>query len=183
MAAPTLVATVASASANSYLTVAAAVTYFNGRLNTSAWDDAYAADVGDCERALIMATRRIDEEKFKGQPVNPLTDVYVGTGVTTQALKWPRYSTTDDAGWTYDYDEIPLCIQRATAELALYYLNQGTTDPLQQTGLEGFQHIAIGPLDVTPVPGYASSDLPDAVREILRPVLYGAGTGFRVVRT
>ena len=34
---------------------------------------------------------------------------------------------------------------------ALWLLNQGTTDPTQPTGLEGFQNVKVGALDVTPI--------------------------------
>jgi hypothetical protein len=184
MAAPTLVATVGAATANSYVTVATTATYLNERLNVTAWDTAVTAAVGGPERALIMATRRIDAEEFKGEPVNPLTDVEVGADTTTQALKWPRWSTFDDAGWAFDDAEIPLIVQRATMELALHYLNEGTTDTLADTGLKGFRNVKVGPLDVTPVPGFSAGDLPDHVVRLLRPVLSGAGTmSFRVSRS
>jgi len=175
MAAPTLVATVGAATANSYVTVATTATYLNERLNVGAWDTAVTAAAGGPERALIMATRRIDAEEFRGEPVNPLTDVEVGAGATTQALKWPRYSTFDDAGWAFDDEEIPLGVQRATMELALHYLNEGTSDALADTGLKGFRNVKVGSLDITPVPGYKAGDLPDHVVRLLRPVLAGGG--------
>lgn len=184
MAAPTLIATVGASNANSYVTVATTATYLNERLNVSAWDAAVAAAVGGPERALIMATRRIDAEKFRGEPVKPLTDVEVGAGTATQALKWPRWSTFDDAGWAFDDEEIPLNVQRATMELALHYLNEGTTDALADTGLKGFRNVKVGPLDITPVPGYKAGDLPDTVVRLLRGVLAGGGSmSFRVSRS
>ena len=184
MAAPTLIATVGAATANSYVTVDTTATYLNERLNVSAWDTVVTAAVGGPERALIMATRRIDDEEFRGQPVSPLTDVEVSDGTTTQALKWPRFSTFDDAGWAYDDDEIPLGVQRATMELALHYLNEGTSDALADTGLKGFRNVKVGSLDITPVPGYKAGALPDEVIRLLRPVLAGGGSmSFHVSRS
>lgn len=165
---PTLVATVGASNANSYATVADCTTYLDERLNASAWTTAVAAAAGDPERALIAATRRIDQERFEGVPVNPLTGTSTGT---TQALKWPRYSATDDAGWTWEATVIPLPVKHATYELALYLLNQGTTDPAQPTGLEGFENVKVGSLDVTPRIGFAPDELPENVRRILAPVL------------
>ena len=183
MAAPTVVATVGSATANSYVTVAATTTYLNERLNTGEWTTAVDAADGKPERALIMATRRIDDERFRGEPVSPLTDVESGTSAT-QALKWPRYGTFNDAGWAFDNDEIPLGVQRATMELALHYLNEGDTDALADTGLKGFRNVKVGPLDITPVSGFRAGALPDVVVRLLRPVLAGGGSmSFHVSRS
>lgn len=184
MAAPTLIATVGAEDANSYVLVATTATYLNERLNVSAWDTVVTAAVGGPERALIMATRRIDAEEFRGEPVKPLTDVEVSGGATTQALKWPRFSTFDDAGWAFDNEEIPLGVQRATMELALHYLNEGTSDALADTGLKGFRNVKVGSLDITPVPGYKAGALPDIVVQLLRNVLAGGGSmSFKVSRS
>lgn len=179
-----MIATVGADTANSYVTVATTATYLNERLNVTAWDTAVTAAVGNPERALIMATRRIDAEEFRGEPVKPLTDVEVGAGTATQALKWPRWSTFDDAGWAFDDVEIPLIVQYATMELALHYLNEGTTDGLADTGLKGFRNVQVGPLDITPVSGFSAGGLPDHVVRLLRPVLAGGGPmSFRVSRS
>jgi len=183
MAAPTVIATVGASNANSYVMVATTTTYLNERLNATEWDTAVAAAAGAPERALIMATRRIDMEKFRGEPVSPLTDVESGTA-STQALKWPRYTTFNDAGWAYDKDEIPVDVQRAAMELALHYLNEGTSDALADTGLKGFRNVKVGSLDVTPVAGFKAGDLPDTVVRLLRTVLAGGGPmSFHVSRS
>lgn len=179
---PTLVATVGSASANSYVTVTTADTYFDERLQASGWT---GEDTDDKERALIMATRRIDMEPFRGEPVKPLTDVEVSANTNTQALKWPRYSTRDDTGWVFDHEEIPVIVQRATMELALRLLNDDDdgTDAMADTGLEQFADVAIGSLKVTPNRGYRAAPLPEIVERLLRPVLLSSPAGFRVRRS
>lgn len=179
MAAPILVATVGSSTANSYATVAEATTYLNERLNATAWTTAITAATGDPERALIQATRLIDRESFEGDSVYPLNGA---SSDTTQALKWPRYATTNDDGWEWLQSVIPQCVKDATCELALYLLNQGTGDPTQPTGLEGFANVKVGALDITPRFGYAPDGLPNHVREMLAPVLARGRNTVRLMR-
>lgn len=173
---PTLVSTVGAVDANSYASVADATTYFDERLNTAAWSGAVSDDQA---RALIAATRRIDQETFEGVPVNPLTGTSTGT---TQALKWPRYSADDDAGWTWEPTVIPVPVKHATYKLALYLLNQGASDPSQPTGLEGFANVKVGSLDVTPRAGFTPDELPADVLRELRPVLRSSRNTMRLVR-
>lgn len=179
MAAPTVVATVGGSASNSYATVAEASAYLNERLNASAWDAAVSAAAGDTERALIAATRLIDRESFEGTPVNPLNGTSTGT---TQALKWPRYSADNDAGWAWERTVIPQPVKDSTCELALYLLNQGTTDPTQPTGLEGFANVKVGALDVTPRASHEPDTLPGHVRRLLKDVLTTGRNTVRLVR-
>lgn len=179
MAAPTLDAMVGGSASNSYATVAQASAYLNERLNTSAWDAAVTANTGDPERALIAATRLIDRESFEGTPVNPLNGTSTGT---TQALKWPRYSADNDAGWTWESAVIPQPVKDATCELALYLLNQGTTDPTQPTGLEGFVSVKVGAIEITPRASHEAGTLPAHVRRLLRDVLSTSRNTVRLVR-
>jgi hypothetical protein len=179
MAAPTLIATVGGSTANSYVTVADCTTYLNARLNVSAWTDAVTAATGDPERALIAATKRLDEERWVGDPVNALTGT---TDDTTQALQWPRYGAIDQNGWEYLSTVIPQPVKDATCELALYLLNQGTTDPSQPTGLEGFKNVTVGALDITPVSGYAPDELPAVVVRKLAGLRTSSPNTLRLVR-
>lgn len=172
----TIVATPGASNANSYATVAEADTYFDDRLKATAWT---GADADDKARALIEATRRIDQEEFEGTPVDPLNDADV-TG-DTQALKWPRQAADDDAGWTYDDDVIPTIVKRATFELALALLD-ADSDFLADTGLEGFKRVAVGSLQVTPRHTHRPGELPETVRRILRPVLRTSRHGVRLLR-
>jgi hypothetical protein len=103
----TVTATVGSASANSYLTVAAADDLANLYLGTLSWSSATTDNKG---RALIMATRYLDELSYVGARAS-----------TTQALLWPR---TDAAcgEWEFTDSEIPQPIKQATFDLAEYLL-------------------------------------------------------------
>jgi hypothetical protein len=111
----TIDATVGGASANSYLTVAAADTLTEAMLGTLAWS---TATTDSKTRALITATRGLDSLNW------------IGTrATTTQALDWPRTSATCD-DTTYPSDTIPSPILYATFDLANALL---TTPGLLQT--------------------------------------------------
>jgi len=102
--------TVAGAAANSYIDVADAETYFDGRLNTTAWDDSL-----DQEAALIQACQILEQQDYVGV-----------VSSDTQALKWPRYA--DDAGTlirNYAITAIPTPIRNAQCEVALWLLQTG----------------------------------------------------------
>lgn len=174
-------ATVGGASANSYVAVADATSYFDGRLNVSEWDEASSDEQ---IRALIQAAYRLEQEQFKGVRVNE-----------TQALQWPRYgvekpdiaySVLDGPIFTestwYGTDEIPERIKRAQMELALYLLKQGTDDPMQPTGLEGYRTTKVGSIEVEKDPGFRAGDLPEHVRRFLRPLLERSRGTFAIRR-
>ena len=172
-----LVATVGAPNAHRYCTLEEATAYFDERLNVSAWT---AAAEDPRIRALITATRRIDEEEFVGVPVSPVTGAEAT--VTTQALKWPRQAAPDSEGWTYDDSVIPPIVKQATLELALALLAAGTTDLLADSGLEAFENVKIGSLDITPRHERKGAALPEHVRRLLRPVLGGIVGGVRLER-
>lgn len=150
----TIVATAKDPAANSYVTLAEATAYFGDRLNATAWTGAAGDD--DRARALLMATKRLEEEEYSGAPTT-----------LEQALAWPRYGAYDVDDEVLDADTIPELVKRATYETALWMLG---SDRLVETGLEGFEHVQVGPLSVKPRHGRASSDLPDHVLRILAPV-------------
>jgi len=106
----TVTATVGSASANSYLTVAQADDFANLYLGTLNWSSATTDNKG---RALIMATRYLDELKWIGEKAS-----------TTQALLWPR-SDAECGDWSFTTSEIPQPIKQATFDLAEYLLGDG----------------------------------------------------------
>lgn len=129
---PTVVDTVGAANANSYLSVANATTILDERLGASAWTDADLADQG---RALIMATRDIDSLRISGRRYT-----------STQALMFPNSVQIEPA------DEIPLDVQRACAEQALWLLqNSGTggRSERQQLQAQGVSSYTIGNLSET----------------------------------
>jgi hypothetical protein len=98
-----ITATVGSASANSYLSIAAADTLAETMLGTLAWT---SATTDQKTRALITATRGLDTLTWIGDRTT-----------TTQALDWPRTDASCD-GIDYPDDELPEQIQYATFDLA-----------------------------------------------------------------
>lgn len=166
---PTLDATVGGASANAYATVSEADTYFDERLNTSDWD---GASTEDKSRALIMATRRIDQETFEGARVDPDPD--------DQQLAWPRTGVVDQDGRVFDNDEIPDRIKHATFELALVFL--GDEGFLADSGLEAFEQVTVGDLSVTPRHQQRAAELPETVYRHLRPFTISTRNTVRVRR-
>lgn len=125
---PTVVATPKDPTANSYCDEDFASDYFDARLNSAAW----SADPTLQPTALVMATNRLEQEKYLGTRTT-----------TTQALKFPRVGITDDDGATLDPDVVPLVVKQATCELALALLIAGTSDPTAGTGLEQFSSLAV----------------------------------------
>jgi hypothetical protein len=126
--APTVVATAKDPNANSYCDEDFAADYFDGRLNAGAW----SADPALQPTALVMATMRLEQEKYKGT-----------RSTQTQALKFPRIGVTDDDGVALNPDVVPVDVKRATCELALAMLAAGTGDITAGTGLEQFKSLAV----------------------------------------
>jgi hypothetical protein len=125
----TIVATVGSASANSFVTADEMTAYCDARLNASTWS---AADAQ--LPALVDATRDLSLLDYAGSRVD-----------TTQALAWPRYLapnpdapsvlsdpaaiiTSDGEPYYFASDVVPQRVKDATCELALQYLKLGDTD-------------------------------------------------------
>ncbi len=101
--AATITATISSASANSYVTLAEANTYFETVPDSSTWDD---KTVDQKNRALIAATRWIDSFMFFGDRCDQ-----------GQALKFPRNNyQVDDV--ELSCTTIPVNIKYAQYELA-----------------------------------------------------------------
>ena len=158
MASPTLDATAGGATTNSLITRADAQLYFDTRLDVAEWT---AAGDADKDRALIMASYRLDQEEYDGSKVSD-----------TQALKWPRYSTYDDDGYVHDHSTIPEPVQQACCELALALLKAPTL--LADTGLEGFEHTQVGSLQVKPRMSRKAGTLPANVVRLLHSVRTGS---------
>ncbi len=132
----TLNATVGGATANSYLTVSAADSYFDGRAFADAWT---AATTAQKEQALVHATMLLDRERWAGAKGVDYTTAL------TQSLAWPRRWVgtleadsapqlvseffIDTAIGYFSALTIPQPILRAACELALEILRAGTTDP------------------------------------------------------
>jgi hypothetical protein len=148
----TIDATIGSASANSYLTLAEAQAIVDGMVEDNdsiAWE---SASDDQKNRALYTATQRLDRERFLG-----------ARATDTQGLQWPRtgvrkpdtYVNTYATGFPFrisdDYftdTEIPDQIKRAQVVLAIY-LNSNK-DGIGLSGLEDYKSVSIGSLSVTP---------------------------------
>lgn len=157
-------ATVKGANANSYVTQAEADTYFDGRLNASAWTGAGSGAGAAREQALVAATTRLEQETYYGYKTT-----------TTQRLKWPRSGVDDEDGSTYSADVIPRCVKEACFEMALALLQD--SKQLDATGLAGFENVRVGPLSVTIKHPEPNGKLPAQVQRLLSGVMIGgAGT-------
>ena len=148
----TIVATVGSATANSYLTLSDANSIIEGLVedeDVTAWS---SSTDDQKNRALYTSTLRIDRERFLGARV---TD--------TQALQWPRtgvrkpdtYVNTYAVGFPFristDYftdTEVPDQVKRAQAILAVYLNNNKAG--LGLSGLEDYKRVGVGGVAVVP---------------------------------
>jgi len=169
-----IVATVGSASANSYLTLADAQAIIDGLVedaDVTAWA---SATTDQKNRALYTATQRLDRERYLG-----------ARATDTQALQWPRtgvrkpdtYINTYAVGFPFristDYfadDEIPDQIKRAQVVLAVYLNNN--PDGIGLSGLEDYKNVKIGSIDVTPNLGYGAVGV-DKIPPIVERYLTG----------
>ena len=131
--APILVATLAGASSNSYITVADATTYFDNRLDASDWT---SATTDNKAAALITATSWLDTVEFYGD-----------RSATTQALKWPRTDVTCD-GVEATAAFIPREIKDATCEAALALLRNPTMLRGVVTAPGSYDEVTLGDLSV-----------------------------------
>jgi hypothetical protein len=130
----TINATLSSASANSYVTLADANSYFETVPNSATWTD---KTDDQKNRALISATRWIDSLNFYGDRCN-----------ADQALKWPR-NNYDVDNITLSCSVIPSQIKYATYELARALAND--TDAITNTESdpdELYQEVTLGDLKV-----------------------------------
>jgi len=170
-------ATVGSASANSYLTLADAQAIIDGFVEDAdvvAWA---SATTDQKNRALYSATQRLDRERFLG-----------ARATDTQALQWPRtgvrkpdtYINTYAVGFpfriTTDYftdTEIPDQVKKAQVVLAVYLNNN--KDGMGLTGLEDYNSVTIGPISVS-----VNSNNQQAGVDNIPPIMERYLTGLRI---
>ena len=131
--AATITATLKSATANSYVTLAEADTYFETTPESSTWDN---KTDDQKNRALIAATRWIDSLIFEGDRCDE-----------NQALKWPRNNYHVDRV-ELTCSAIPNNIKYAQYELARALAND--TDAITgTTGKDGnFEEVRLGDIQV-----------------------------------
>jgi hypothetical protein len=157
-------ATISGATSNSYVTLTEANDYCADRLNTTEWD---AADNATREKALITATRRIDEETFLGLKTS-----------ITQALKWPRFNVTDEDGIFFASDSIPERVKQAVYTTALELLK---ADFLAENYMGNFSYFSAGTVQIKQFTQQSAGRLPAEAVRLLRILITSAGGG-RLVR-
>jgi len=153
-------ATPKATTANSYVSVAVADDYFEGRQNSGAW--AGLASLTK-QRLLVSACNRLEAELYLGEKTTQ-----------GQRLKWPRVDVLDDAGYLYDADTVPRYVQEAQMELAWAMQQGGTTDFFADTGLEGFTDIDLGPLSISRNLNTVAGQLPASVARLIASFRMGA---------
>jgi hypothetical protein len=159
-----LVATIGGTASNSYVTLAEADAYFEDRLYTTEWD---AATPTDKEKALVTATRRIDEELFTGEKTT-----------LAQALKWPRIFANDEGGDEFAADIIPTRLLQATCIVALELLK---ADFIAESYLNNYSFLSTGTMQFKQFTQQSAGRLPSEAVRLLRILITSAGGG-RLVR-
>lgn len=188
-------ATLKGADANSYVpldsysdsghTVLGANDYFGGHPKQSLWDK--LTDLQK-QQLLVRATVRLDLETFGGR-----------RSVSTQRLQFPRtwlvsrdFEPTQDMvdfvnGEYFQSDDyIPLELEHATCELALFYLEEWIEESpmFSRNDIDRMEQISLGPISAT-LRKKREDSLPDIVKRLLRAIGPNAWQGqgpLKVVR-
>ena len=125
----TIVATVGSATANSFITEVEYIAFLTTRLNVPSGStvDPATSCSEDEKKAMIEATReltllpwagsRSDSTQFLSLPREYLQD---------PDIPWAVVEAADD--YYYDNDEVPVRVKEAQCELAMEFTKAGTTD-------------------------------------------------------
>jgi hypothetical protein len=156
---------------NTYISLADAETYFTDRLNITTWS---AATDANKNKALLMACKIIDDQRYMGQPFNYLQSMaFPRYGLKTrQNQPIPTLATPDDVKW-------------AQCEQALFILdqsgNEDATSERRQLIREGVIEMRIGDYSETykdNKSGAVSYSLCPMAKERLLPYLQVAFNGF-----
>ena len=158
-----------AATANSYVTVVEATAFFDGRLDSAEWTTAGTTSPETQTTALAMAARRLNQELWAGTIADE-----------DQSLEWPRTGAYDRNGYAYASDAIPQPVKNAQMELALVLLKG--TDSLDDTGLEGFERLKVGPLEMVMRQRTAGQLQANVRREIAFLLTTPSAYGFHVER-
>jgi hypothetical protein len=156
--------------AESYISVADASTYFTARGNTT-WD---ALDTGEATAAREAALRKATDYMTA-----VYRDRWEGVRYTEdQALDWPRSGVVRDS-WSVDIDEIPTEVKRACAELALKSASAALNPDLKQ----GKVSVTVGPIKTEYDKNSPQYTRYKAIDAMLRPfLLSGGGCSVGLVR-
>lgn len=135
--------------ANTYCSVEDADAYHATRTFSDTWTD---ADGGDKKKALVQATRLLDQW-FEWDGV-----------VTTsaQALLWPRSAVIGPNGYLEDSEAIPVRIREAAAELARQLIAADRTAD-SDTETQGIKKVVAGSVQVEFSGSGGAKPIPDAV--------------------
>lgn len=159
--------TPSSPDANSYVSVTEADDYFYAHLDRGFWP----STLQDKQAALVMATNRIDKEKFGGEVTTHNT-------TNVQRLQWPREwilvrdsdgDTTTLSGLQFrDKTVIPREVKEATFEMALAYLKQQAGEnTVDENDLETLSSYQLGPINVSIKDNIKADRLPTRVKTLL----------------
>lgn len=163
--------TAGGASANTYITLADAETYFEGRANKASWT---AASDADKNIALVHSTRLLDAMFMWA--MNPTTD--------TQALQWPRNGILDTNRLRVIPDtEIPDEVKWATCEWAMGLI-AGDLTADSGVAAQSLTALKAGPVELKFQQPVFAKACPDSVVNLI-PSWWGYldayGSGFNTV--
>jgi hypothetical protein len=164
----------ARSDSESYISVSDADDYHAKRGNT-AW--AGVAQVSDKEALLRKATEFM---------IGAYRQRWMGyRAKSTQALDWPRYEVPmPDAVMNnqymafYPYNEVPVVVQRACAELALRAIDGDLAADLDAPVIEE----TVGPITTRYAQGARQNKVYQAVEAMLAPLMDGGGNSIPVRR-
>ena len=153
-----------SATAESYLSVADADTYWAAHGAPSEWTDAVTAAK---ETALRVATQYLDAAygpRWQGQSKS-----------SAQRLAWPRAAVLDLDGYLIASDDLPRNLEEATAEAALRQITEtdGLMPDVASPGGVKSQRVRVGPLEkaVTYLSAKDDFKMFSIIDALLRPFL------------
>jgi hypothetical protein len=125
----TLKTTPGGSDSNAYCTLVEADAYHESVIDNTALASWTGATDDQQNRAIVQATRLIDELfEFDGECAS-----------VTQALQWPRIGLLTPAGDTIDETVIPQQLKDATAELARSLMAADRTAELSSDGIESLE--------------------------------------------
>lgn len=145
-----------STSANSYVAVADADTYFADAIHASAWDSATSATKS---KALVTATRYIDRQTWQGEPA--------ADDPAENALAWPRSGVTDRYGDAVTpTDVLPADVKVATYELALALIEDTTLQSSSSADRDA-KRLRAGEVEIEYFTRRAQGRFPQIIQELL----------------
>jgi hypothetical protein len=161
-----IIATIGSADANSYVTLAEATAYFLNRLHSDDWVD-WEDSADDPGTALVTASSMLDwYMKWKGTKTT-----------STQSMQWPRTGAERPDGTEIDSNIIPSELKVAVFELALISLEEDRT---LDNPLAGLNQIKAGSLMIKAEALDSTSTkrdvIPEKVKMILSDILSQGGS-------